>query len=63
MLDSPLGSCMHVDLEGVAALKLDGAIAVVDGGTSWIRDTTWHPSTAGVRVSTQCLYELNCIAS
>ena len=35
MLDSPLSSCIDVDLEGEVALKLDGAIAVVYGGTSW----------------------------
>lgn len=35
MSDSLLRSCVDVDLEGAAALKLDGAIAVADGGTSW----------------------------
>jgi hypothetical protein len=62
MLDSPLASCIDVDLEGVAALKLDGAIAVADGGTSWICNTTWHPSTAVLRVCGHCIYESNFIA-
>jgi hypothetical protein len=63
MLDSPSGQCIDVDLEGVAALELDGAIAVVDGGTSLIRDTTWRAFHVVVRVYRHCLYELHCVAT
>ena len=33
--DSPLSSCIAVDRKGEVTLKLDGAIAVAYGGTSW----------------------------
>ena len=64
MLDSPLSPCIDVDLEGEVALKLDGAIAVVYGGTSWdLRTHTWHSVNAAVRVFKRGLYESGCFAS
>jgi hypothetical protein len=45
MLDSRLRSCIDVDLEGEVALKLDGAIAVAYGGTSWICEQHLAPGS------------------